>query len=268
MNQEHIYVPLAIVGGALLLGILLYATVRPAPSTQQTTPTEETATTTTETATPTIPKAPATSGGTARPSTARDDMTVSTVSGVVPFSTSFTLTLNTSRACTPPAYTLDFGDTGSTDISIPPNQCGKIYVVTEHHQYTRAGTFVVVLRTKPVAEASVPITKTTVTVKEQGITTGTTKYGTFTTTPTAGSVPLAVSFLLSVGDNTGNADTRYEIDYRDGTTAIFPKTTDPVLTHTYTVAGSYSVSVFRKSDCSTGTCTTSTPIGTIVVTTN
>jgi PKD repeat protein len=122
----------------------------------------------------------------------------------------------------------DFGD-GST---------GTGQVVT--HQYAKADTipYKVVLRTQcPVAGAD---------SSHQLITINGTPAAAFTATPMSGNVPLTVHFT----DRSTFVPTGWEWNFGDGN-----QSTEQNPTHTYTTAGSYTVSLTASNACGAGALT-------------
>lgn len=88
-------------------------------------------------------------------------------------------------------------------------------------------------------------------------------------TPTAGQVPLLVTFTLSATDSTGSSGVYYTVDFGDGQATSFARTAAPSLLHTYTSAGTYNVTVTRRTGCSSWECLgSSTIVGATTVVVN
>lgn len=97
----------------------------------------------------------------------------------------------------------------------------------------------------------------------------------FSATPTSGSAPLAVHFSTRVNDNPlTNVVTPFSIDFGDGSlgapqqeacTQSIPGSCSYGVSHTYTSAGTYTATLFRKIVCITTPCVGPT-IGTVTIT--
>ena len=151
-----------------------------------------------------------------------------------------------------PTYSVDFGD-GSTLALLTCNQLTCSAPITIQHTYAAAGTYTAALKSQ---NASLPPpfgTVTTVGVQTITVTAGQTDTGGFSVSPSSGAAPLTVSATFPqtwralVTAECANNQPRlggrsFSIDWGDGT---FPQQNGrvaPCATHTYTVAGTYTVS--------------------------
>jgi hypothetical protein len=187
--------------------------------------------------------------------------------GTIPFSTDFTLTLNTSRNCSTVTYVLDYGDNIKKEVQVPTTQCGKVYATTLNHQYQRAGDFTATLSTKPMTGPEVMLSHISITAKNPSVTIGN-KAASFTLSPTAGNSPLMVGITLSAGDST-DSTVRYTAVFGDGQSTPFTQTASPSLTHVYTSSGVFVLNVTKQTGCTATQCSGSTsPVGTITINVN
>jgi PKD repeat protein len=162
-------------------------------------------------------------------------------------------------------YVVDFGDNIKTEVQVPKEECSKVDTTVLAHQYTRAGTFIATLTTKPASGGGVTLSRITITAKDPAATSGT-KTATFTTSPIAGAFPLNVTFALSASDSE-IPSVNYAVVFGDGQIETFPQTASPKISHVYSNPGTYVVNVVKKTQCSpTGCLGATTPVGTVTIT--
>lgn len=146
--------------------------------------------------------------------------TASAASGNSPLSVVFTNTSENAASCL-----WDFGD-GTTSTSTNPT-----------HSFTTTGSYTVTLTVTDLSGQHTSTATTTITVAAI--------VANFTGTPLTGNAPLDVVFT----DTSTGAPTAWDWDYGDGTT--HGTTQNP--THTYTVAGTYTVTLVASGHGSTDT---------------
>ncbi len=139
---------------------------------------------------------------------------------------------------TPTAWVWSFGDGGTSTLQNPV------------HTYTTAGTYTVTLTASNAAGSSTDTEAGYITVTK----TGTAPVAAFIANHTVGTIPFPVQFL----DSSTNTPTAWLWSFGDGTSAT---SQNPV--HTYTSAGTYSVTLTATNDAG---ATTISQTGYITVT--
>jgi PKD repeat protein len=157
------------------------------------------------------------------------DFSASPTSGEAPLNVSFT----DSSTGNPTSWSWDFGD-GTTSTAQSPS-----------HTYTTAGTYTVKLSASNGSGSDTKTRADYITV-DPSSTPPTAPTADFSASPTSGTAPLTVAFSdSSMGNPTG-----WSWDFGDGSSS-----TEQSPSHTYTAAGTYSVSLTASNDVGSDTKT-------------
>ncbi len=165
-------------------------------------------------------------------------VSVTPSSGVAPLSITADASASTDNDSTPIAsYSFDFGD-GSAAVG---PQAGA----QATHTYTAAGTYTVTVTVKDTAGLSSSATATA-TATATVSTADSPPAAALSLSPTSGSLPLGVTANASASTDTDATPiASYTFDFGDGSAPIGPQS-GATASHTYTVAGSYTVTVTVK----------------------
>ena len=191
------------------------------------------------------------------PSSVGAQMDVSPISGPAPLSTTIVATVNTSSSCEAAVYTMNFGDgTNTRAISVPQGRCSPL-TQNISHTYTAEGTYPVVL--------SIGSYKTVVTVTvgaSGGANSISNRTGaaplttliqaTFTTKSCVAAAGSFQTFRLNFGD--GASEDLY-VQNISNTPSECGRTVTKSINHTYTTAGTYTVTLDEVGPNSSGAAT-------------
>ncbi len=180
------------------------------------------------------------SGGSGTLPSVNDTISGSPTSGPSPLTTTFSGIVNASNTCNAGPYSINFGDGQSAAISVA-NCNATNYVVP--HTYSTSGTFTARLyRGNPAVNAG----SVSVSVSGSVSTTG----GAFSVSGGVSGNPLAVRALFDIYSSCS----RYDLDWGDGSAhasqsegSCSSGTVSKDLSHTYSGAGSYTITLKRGS---------------------
>lgn len=180
---------------------------------------------------------------TVAPGSTDGTITATPLTGQVPLAVRFTGTMNTSGACNAGGFTIQFGD-GQT-ARLPDPGCGAAGFNVDH-TFVNPGTYAVRL-----FRDTTPHDAKSVTINAMSGTGGGVGGGPFSVTPGQGGNPMAVSAQFSLSSSCG----RYDLDWGDGTAhatqgegSCAAGATTKTLTHTYTAAGNYTLTLKRGAN--------------------
>ena len=170
--------------------------------------------------------------------TASDTLSGSPTSGASPLTVTFSGLVNASNACNSGPYSINFGDGQTANISVAGCTATN-YVVP--HTYSTSGTFTARLyRGSPAVNAG----SVSINVGGSVSTSG----GAFSASGGINGNPLAVRALVDINSSCS----RYDLDWGDGSTHAAQSegscnsgTVTKDLSHTYSSAGSYTITLKR-----------------------
>lgn len=180
------------------------------------------------------------SQGTNSPTNSSDTITGSPTSGPTPLTVNFTGLVNSGAHCNSGPYRLDFGDSSSANIAVAGCSATNFQVP---HTYSNSGTFVARLyRGNPAVNVG------SVSVNAGGSVS--TSGGAFSVSGGINGNPLQARALFDLNSSCS----RYDLDWGDGTSHATQSegscsggAIGKDLTHTYSSAGSYTITLKRGS---------------------
>jgi len=166
---------------------------------------------------------------------------VTPITGAAPHAVVVEATINTTRSCSAATYEVDFGDgSGPIPLGVPNGACAEIRQVL-NHTYTRAGTYLVTLRSG--------VHRTTATVVVTGDGGGTGGNDTFSANATSGAAPFSVTFSGIINAAGSCNAGPYRMDFGDGETAQLPLSgcapSSYTVTHAYQNGGNFTALLIR-----------------------